>query len=259
MTSSSTATISTLSDGRHSIEVQAFDNAHNHAIAVVNLTIDTVLPSVTILSPSNGKLFNVTSLNVAWTANGTGSQLSTVRTRADDGAWTLWSPATMQASFTSLAEGEHELFVKVTDMAGNAREASVRLTVDTVAPQVIAHEPTGSSVEPSSTLSVTFSEAMNRSSVSITVPEVAGSVSWSGNKLTFTPSSNLAPGDQYTATVRGADLAGNRVQYQWSFTAASQSPNPGYDWLWLLILLIILIIIGIAVYEWRKRKLKARK
>ena len=259
MTSSSTATISTLSDGGHRIEVQAFDNAHNHAIVVVNLTIDTVLPSVTILSPSNGKLFNVTSLNVAWTANGTGSQLSTVRTRADDGAWTLWSPATMQASFTSLAEGEHELFVKVTDMAGNAREASVRLTVDTVAPQVIAHEPTGSSVEPSSALSVTFSEAMNRSSVSITVPEVAGSVSWSGNKLTFTPSSNLAPGDQYTATVRGADLAGNRVQYQWSFTAASQSPNPGYDWLWLLILLIILIIIGIAVYEWRKRKLKARK
>jgi parallel beta-helix repeat protein len=259
MTSSSTALLSALSEGGHRVEVQAFDRANNPAIAAVNLTIDTVLPSLSIISPSNGALFNLSSQEVAWTANGTGSPLSTVRTRADEGAWTLWPASTQHVSFTSLAEGEHELSVKVTDLAGNVREASVHLTVDTISPQVVAHGPSGSSVAPSSTLSVSFSEAMDQGSVSLTVPGMAGSLGWSANQLTFTPSSDLVPGTQYTATVSGNDLAGNPVQYQWSFTVAQPSPAPGYDWLWLLILLILLIIIVIAVYEWRRRKRKAQK
>ena len=65
-------------------------------------------------------------------------------------------------------------------------------------------------------LEVTFTEPVERESAAdalVIEPRVAGSISWSGNVMIFTPSEPLALATAYAVSVRGGveDLAGNRM------------------------------------------------
>lgn len=100
-------------------------------------------------------------------------------------------------------------------------------------PTVVGYSPTGTSVPVTTTISVTFSEAMNQASVQnafSTSPPIIGSFSWSGNTMTFTPSSNLAYATTYSVTVgTGAkDTAGNNLQSpcNWQFKTVSGGVPP---------------------------------
>lgn len=100
---------------------------------------------------------------------------------------------------------------------------------DTTPPTVTGTAPSATNVAPGAAVSVSFSEAMNQSAAqsafslvrSSDGAKVSGSFSWSGNTMTFTPSSALASGAAYTATVStgATDSAGNAMQSssQWSF------------------------------------------
>nr|QNO55715.1 hypothetical protein MNGCPPAP_00012 [Methanosarcinales archaeon ANME-1 ERB7]QNO55748.1 hypothetical protein BDFDLMKG_00018 [Methanosarcinales archaeon ANME-1 ERB7] len=105
-------------------------------------------------------------------------------------------------------------------------------STDTSLPTVIGNTPTGSNVAVNTPITITFSEAMNQGytqSAFSTAPATIGGFSWSGNTMTYTPSSNLVPDTSYTVTVgTGAtDLTGNNLQspYIWQFTTASIEPK----------------------------------
>jgi hypothetical protein len=93
------------------------------------------------------------------------------------------------------------------------------------------------SISTATTISVTFSEPMNQAQTaaafSLSGPggAVAGSTSWSGNTLRFTPSGGLAAGTVYTAVVStaAADVAGNTLAgaQVWSFTTATSGRPRG--------------------------------
>jgi hypothetical protein len=107
--------------------------------------------------------------------------------------------------------------VKAIDNVSNERIVSVNFTVDLVAPTITAKSPTGLAVAIGTTVSVTFSEAMLTSSVSIVgVPAVTmGTPVWSvGNTVaTWTQpvGGALTYATNYTLTVSGTDLAGNSI------------------------------------------------
>ncbi len=128
------------------------------------------------------------------------------------------------------------------DAAGNALAAIYTWSFTTAAATVTdVTPPTVQSVTPAlnatsvasgSKVSVTFSEAMNASTINATTftlkqagTGVAGTIGYSGNIATFTPSSALAAGTVYSGTVTtGAkDAAGNALasNYTWSFTTAA--------------------------------------
>ena len=102
-----------------------------------------------------------------------------------------------------------------------------------IAPIIISTAPLGGStnVAVAATVSATFSEAMNTSTLntsSFTLSQgansIPGLVSASGALATFSPVSNLDPGLLYSATITTAatNLAGNPMaaQFTWSFTTA---------------------------------------
>lgn len=96
-------------------------------------------------------------------------------------------------------------------------------------PTIINHTPSGTDVPVTTTITVTFSEAMNHTSAENAFsvsPSVSGSFSWSGNTMTFTPSS-LAYGTTYEVTIgTGAmDSAGNPLgsPYSWEFTTTADT------------------------------------
>ncbi len=102
---------------------------------------------------------------------------------------------------------------------------------DTVPPTISATNPddTNDNVAVDVTLSATFSEPMNASTISETSftlsdgeNSVNGVVEYSGNSATFNPDGNLVNGSTYTATITTGvqDTAGNSMaeNYSWSFT-----------------------------------------
>ena len=99
---------------------------------------------------------------------------------------------------------------------------------DTSRPTVIGSTPTGINVPVNTQITVTFSEAMNQSSVRSnfsTNPHTTGSFSWSGNNITYIPGLNLTYNTTYSVKIgTGAkDLAGNNMSapYEWQFTTIS--------------------------------------
>ena len=105
---------------------------------------------------------------------------------------------------------------------------------DTTAPTVSTTSPAANAtdVAVNASISATFSEAMNSSTITtdtFTVStggsNISGSVSYSNKTATFNPSSNLANSTPYTAkiTTGAKDKAGNAIasEFSWSFATVS--------------------------------------
>ena len=104
---------------------------------------------------------------------------------------------------------------------------------DRTAPTVVSTLPSNGATQVSRTnpISITFSEPMATASMIASTftfnPGIGGTLSYTGNTATFTPSAPLAAGVVYTATVTTAaeDRAGNNLvaPFSWSF---SSDPAP---------------------------------
>jgi large repetitive protein len=118
-------------------------------------------------------------------------------------------------------------------------------TTDTTPPTVVATNPTAGAtgVPIGATVTVTFSEALNPASVTTitftlaaqgSTSPIPAAVTYSGTTATLDPTTDLAAGATYTATVKGGptgvtDVAGNPMTTDrtWTFTtAATTSPPP---------------------------------
>ncbi len=139
---------------------------------------------------------------------------------------TSWYRTTMMFICTSpLAYGtQYTIMVDAmaTDGVGNSLSSdyswqfTTTSTPDTTPPIVTDKSPTGTDVSSGTTITVTFSEPMDRSSTEgafSTSPTIEGTFSWSGTTLIFTPTSPLLPGVRYTIIVdaRATDVTGNRI------------------------------------------------
>lgn len=112
-------------------------------------------------------------------------------------------------------------------------------TPDTEPPTITSVNPsTGTmDVAVTSTITVTFSEAMDDTIINVTTflvsdgsSNIAGTISYSGTTATFTPSGNLAYSTIYAATITTGvkDVAGNAMaaDYTWSFTTGAAPNTP---------------------------------
>ena len=124
-----------LTDGAHSFQVRAVDQAGNvGSLANAGWTIDATAPTTTIdkapasLTASASASFEFSG------ADGGGAGVTSYQCRLDSGDWELCdSPK----AYTSLADGDHSFQVRTIDQAGNvASPAHAGWTIDTTAPTV---------------------------------------------------------------------------------------------------------------------------
>gem|GEM_PF-5537849 len=156
-----------------------------------------------------------------------------------NGTWDTASPGQL----TAPADGAFTVYVWAEDLAGNiGLAANDSIIVDTTPPNITSTNPLNGElgVLTSTTVSFTFSEKMNASSVNnmtfcLNGSTVPGTITTTNNKtFKFTPDSPLTYINQYTATVKTGvkDLAGNNLaaDYSWNFTTRSTptgNPFPG--------------------------------
>ena len=246
-------------------------NSSNYWVDVVLTTADTTPPTISARTPAAGATGVATTSTVtvtfsepmdASTINTSTIELrnpsgvlvpATVSYNAGTGVATLTPSAALSGLSTYAATvrgGGTDPRVK--DSAGNALVANsswsfTTAAADTTPPTVTARTPAAGAtgVTTTSTVTVTFSEPMDPSTINTSTIElrnpssvlVAATVSYdAGTRVaTLTPSSALAGSATYTATVRGGgtdprvkDLAGNALAANsaWSFTTAVADTTP---------------------------------
>jgi hypothetical protein len=145
--------------------------------------------------------------------------------------------------------GNHAVFSGATNFDGEAGNDTLNafnatyltapvitnIESDFIAPTVSSTDPAvgATAVATNLAIAATFSEAMNAATVTaanvtVTGPgstPVAGTVSYSGTTMTFTPTSVLAPNTLFTATITTGvkDVAGNPMasNFVWTFTTGA--------------------------------------
>jgi Bacterial Ig-like domain len=132
-TASSHTVAPALADGSYVFRVRATDAAGNEAVQTRSFSVDTVAPTVGVVSGPNGPT-NDTMPSFGFTAEAG----ATVQCSVDHGT-PAYGPCTTASSHTvapALADGSYVFRVRATDGAGNQASASQAFSVDTAAPSL---------------------------------------------------------------------------------------------------------------------------
>ncbi len=128
----------------------------------------------------------------------------------------------------NLAEGPHEVIVRIFDRCLNFAEASVSFIIDRRSPNIIDFGPNGISVHLRSNVFMEFDETIDHSSFSFSM-DMNGTISWDGNRFIFNPYIDMNPGTLYQVEVFAKDLAGNGpILKRWYFTTTDMGTVIGH-------------------------------
>lgn len=128
-----------LSDGSHTIKVDAMDHDGNAAAQKsVTFKIDTIPPTLSITSPAEGLKTNQAACTVAGKTNDVTSSPCTVTIKLNSGsaeAVTVNEDGTFSKALT-LAAGTNTITVVATDKAGKQATVTRTVILDTTAPRI---------------------------------------------------------------------------------------------------------------------------
>ena len=213
-----------LSDGSHTFQVRAIDNAGNTDASPASFTwvVDTIAPDTTITAnPTNPT--NSTTASFSFTGSDAGgSGVASFECQIDGGAF---SACTSPQSYLGLSDGNHTFQVRAIDSAGNtdATPASYTWTIDASAPDTtITANPTNPSSNNNPTFSFTGNDGSG-SGVASFECQVDG-----GAYAACTSGSNFGPlsDGSHTFNVRALDNLGNTDPTPASYTWVVDTTAP---------------------------------
>lgn len=209
--------VTALVDGEHSVTMRALDRAGNLISITRTFIIDTQPPVVVFTSPTDGSRVNTSSITVEWDVEDTTESTVRFDISIDGGVW--MEAGTETSLLAQLgSDGPHVIIVRATDEAGHSDEFWLNVTVDTVSPTVTSISPNGGVVDPSSPITITFSEALDTESVEVLINGVEAKASWEGLTLIALPAKRLDYGITCYVEISGMDIAGNHLTAgSWSY------------------------------------------
>ncbi len=139
-----------LPEGEVTIEAEIADLTGNRASVTTTFTVDTIAPEASLAAPQVRFVGTATpelKFALSDAGSGTGVDVASVRVFVDgtEIAATV-TPALAIAQAPPLAEGEHQVRVTLSDLAGNAAEATGAFVVDLTPPAVSLVSPVAGSV-----------------------------------------------------------------------------------------------------------------
>ncbi|MBI5869652.1 MAG: hypothetical protein HZB44_01655 [Actinobacteria bacterium] len=160
-----------LAEGVHNIEIIVKDNVGNTQTGLGSFTVDTVMPSVTNLSPVSLVASASPTVSGDYTDGGTGINSATAQISVD-GSSLAGCTATgtgISCPTSGLADGLHNYTVTVNDNAGNPGSSSSSFTVDTTAPSATSILPSGIISSGTTTVTADLSDANGVNAASVVV------------------------------------------------------------------------------------------
>jgi hypothetical protein len=199
----------TLADGNHTFYVRACDQADNWGIpASYSFSLDAVLPTIGIVSPTDGAVQNTSTVEVSWTGSDDRSGIDRYEIQMDSS-----SPVDVGTGppyqFVNVPDGNHTVRVTAIDIAGNQNTSSVGVTVDTLVPL------TTLSIEGTMGSNDWYVSAVNVTIISSDATSGVKSIAYnsdSGGWQVYTGPIQIVGNGVHTLLFYGEDLAGNRNQ-----------------------------------------------
>jgi len=208
-----------LVEGSNSVTATVTDAFGNTASDSVILVVDSKPPVVNITAPSSNSLLNTALITVTGTADKNVS-LVTVATRAGQEVQAVLASGAFTAKDVKMDEGANVLVVKAVSLAGNTSTASVKITVDTIAPVITLTSPKEMMVTNKKMITVTGTVDDQTAMVKINNTPVQI------EKDHFTLSSvNLSEGKN-TITATAVDRAGNQAKSATINVVLKTTPPP---------------------------------
>src|SRR6266566_8116226 len=204
-------TLTSVSDGPHTIRVQAFDLAGSSASDSVVVTVDTTAPTVSLSAPSSGHVFGTDSVQLTWTASDATSGIDHFEARLDGGTPITVLAGTATYTFTGVSDGSHTLALRAFDRAGNTILASVAVTVDTAAPTASLTAPASGHVFGTGSVQLTWTASDATSGIDHFEVRLDGGtpVTVAAGTATYT-FTGVSDGN-HTFALKAFDRAGNTV------------------------------------------------
>ena len=202
-------------------------------------TIDTTPPTIVEVSPKDKDVPIDSTISITFSESMLKSETESAFSISPKVNGTLqWVGETLVFTPDSLLKLDTEYNVTIstnaTDLVGNklATEFYWQFTtissVDTTPPTVMDNSPTGVDVPINTTISVTFSEMMQKKDTETAFsisPSINGSFHWQEKNLIFTPKSPLKFNTTYkiTLSTNAKDLIGNNLKsdFNWQFKTIS--------------------------------------
>lgn len=148
-----------LSDGPHTITVNAKDNDGNAAKTVMAaITVDTVPPSLTVAEPTAGLITNNPAVTVSGVTNDITSSPVTVKISLngkDQGAASVGSDGSFVKVIT-LAEGANTIVVTAADAAGKTSSVTRSVKLDTSIPEITSLTLSPNPINASESITITL-------------------------------------------------------------------------------------------------------
>jgi alpha-tubulin suppressor-like RCC1 family protein len=207
------ATLDVLTEGLHTIRVEATDTANNSGVAEVTIVVDTVVPMLAsnpVTTPTS-----IPSQTITGTRESNATITVSATTAAQVGAVSYPTATTWSVDVTGLVEGANTFTVAATDDASNSSSSAVTITLDTIAPQLSLTSPQAG-ITNSRTPVLTY-----------TLTEGTPTVTVDGVVVTKASGDTLGPlaDGSHTVRVTAVDAAGNSDFAEVSFTVDATAPT----------------------------------
>ncbi len=214
-------TFDALEEGGHNVNVTAY-NIEGYSLSdEVNFIVDMTVPVLTITYPAVGAWYNVTTINATWTATDPGSGIHNTSVSLDGGGWITVTDEYYE--ITSLADGQHNLSVRVYDNADNVRTSTKTFNINTVPPTVYITDPSEAELLSSTTVIATWEgdPPLEIANYWVSIDGGAWTDVDMNTSHTFT---GLSEGE-HEVSVKASDYAGNMNTSIASFFVDSISPE----------------------------------
>ena len=145
----------TWSEGQHNVTVWANDSAGNEKSSLRRFTIDTIYPTISIDSPSNGSTSTDSGLDVTYLAADTNLESCWYSNDSFSSNITLAS-CTTNITDVAWSEGQHNITIWTNDSAGQVNSSVVTFSVDSITPSITIDTPSNNTYTTNTGLNVNY-------------------------------------------------------------------------------------------------------
>ncbi len=208
-----------LSNGEHIVKVKR-KNSTNEKIDSVEFLVDRETPDVEITFPEEGSIFNLTDITVRWNGSDGISGMDHYEIRLASGEWMNVSNET-KYTFEGLDQGEHTVFVRAVDVAGNSFNESVNFILDTDPPDLEINSPMYGEIFGTETVNLEWSSSSE--DIDHYEVELDGNSKYTGMGQTITLE-GLTDGE-HQVNIKAVDIAGNINNESTNFIVDTENPE----------------------------------
>ncbi len=121
-------TLTNLSNGRHKLNLRAYDSAGNFNETSIFIYVDTIPPNLHINTPSENQVIKEDSVTVAWGGTDPSSGMHHYEVRLDNGS-SIEKGLAKNHTFSNLTFGTHTIYVRAYDNVLNFIERNVTVNI----------------------------------------------------------------------------------------------------------------------------------